>query len=110
VPVSWDNEIKNVRRVSLTVHSQDQRGLLAMISKTITDKGGDIKSAQIRTTERQKAEISFEMLVEDSEQLAKITRGIEVIPGIIKVERIRSKDGTPTRPGGKQHESPEGSE
>lgn len=110
VPVAWDNEIKNVRRVSLTVHSQDQRGLLAMISKTITDKGGDIKSAQIRTTERQKAEISFEMLVEDSEQLAKITRGIEVIPGIIKVERVRSKEASPTRAGGRQHENPEGSE
>lgn len=110
VPVRWDNDVKNMRRVSLTVYSQDQRGLLAMISKTITDKGGDIKSAQIRTTDRQKAEISFELLVEDSEQLTKITRGIEIIPGVIRVERIRSKEVSPTREGGSFYENPEGSE
>ena len=110
VPVRWDNDVKNMRRVSLTVYSQDQRGLLAMISKTITDKGGDIKSAQIRTTDRQKAEISFELMVEDSEQLTKITRGIEIIPGVIRVERIRSKEAAPTREGGTFYENPEGSE
>ena len=110
VPVGWDNEVKNMRRVSLTVHSQDQRGLLAMVSKTITDKGGDIKSAQIRTTDRQKAEISFELLVEDSEQLKRITRGIEIIPGVIRVERIRSKETSPTLEDGDSYENPEGSE
>jgi guanosine-3',5'-bis(diphosphate) 3'-pyrophosphohydrolase len=92
VPVRWDNEIKGQRRVHLTVHSQDQRGILAKVSKIITDQGGDIKTAQIRTTEYQKALIAFELLIEDALQLKGIIRGIEMIPGVIKVERTKTID------------------
>ncbi len=88
VEVGWDDEVQSARRVRLIVHSQDQRGLLAKISKAITDNSADIKSAQIRTTEAQKAVISFEIEVENASQLKKITRSIEMLPGIIKVERV----------------------
>lgn len=89
VYVDWDVDIKSARRVHLTVNAQDQRGLLASVSKAITDKGGDIKSAQIKTDEFNKARIVFELELLDSLQLKNITRAIEMVPGVIKVERIR---------------------
>ena len=89
VYVDWDVDIRASRRVKITVHSQDQRGLLASVSKAITDQGGDIKSAQIKTTEYEKALITFEIELEDSLQLRNITRAIEMVAGVIKVERIR---------------------
>lgn len=92
IEVSWDSDYKGLRRVCLVVHGQDQKGLLAQITKVITDLGGDIKSAQIKTTEYQKATISFEMLVADSQQLRKIKRSIEMIAGVIKVERAKNVD------------------
>lgn len=92
VPVRWDNEVHNSRKVGLTVHAQDQRGLLAKITEAINAGGGDIKSAQIRTTHKQKALINFELLVQDSQQMNKINRAIEILPGVIKVERSKSLD------------------
>lgn len=94
VEVEWDNQVKAARRVKLTVHSQDQMGLLANVTKAITDNGGDIKSAQIKTTEYQKAVISFEIALEDARQLRKIIRNIEMVPGVIRVERVKQIDAS----------------
>ena len=46
-----DDEVVGWHRVRISVHAQDQMGLLAMVTNKITECGGDIKSAQIKTTE-----------------------------------------------------------
>jgi GTP pyrophosphokinase len=89
VQVSWDTAVKAPRKVRLTVHSQDQMGLLANVTRAITDSGANINSAQIKTTELGKAVNSFELTVEDARQLEKIKRRIEMVPGVIKVERVK---------------------
>lgn len=89
VQVNWDVSVRAARRVRLTVHSQDQMGLLANVTRAITDSGANINSAQIKTTESGKAINSFELTVEDARQLEKIKRQIEMVPGVIKVERVK---------------------
>lgn len=89
VDVVWDTEVRTPRKVRLTVHSQDQRGLLANMSKAITEHGANINSAQIKTTESGKALNSFELTIEDAQQLENVTRAIEMVPGVIRVERVR---------------------
>ena len=91
VEVQWDSETP-ARRVKLTVHTQDQIGLLANVTRAITENGGDIKSAQIVTTEYKKAEISFEIELDNARQLRKIVRAIEAVAGVIRVERIKNTD------------------
>jgi guanosine-3',5'-bis(diphosphate) 3'-pyrophosphohydrolase len=88
VEVVWDNEVKAPRRVRITVHSQDQIGLLANVTKAITENGANINSAQIKTTAFGKAVNTFELTIEDARQLDRIKRGIEMVPGVIKVERV----------------------
>lgn len=88
VDVAWDDEVKAPRRVRITVHSQDQVGLLANVTKAITEHGANIASAQIKTTGYGKAVNMFELTVEDARQLERIKRGIEMVPGVIKVERM----------------------
>jgi guanosine-3',5'-bis(diphosphate) 3'-pyrophosphohydrolase len=88
VDVSWDTEVRAPRRVKITVHAQDQLGLLANVSQAITTHGANITSAQIKT-EHSKAVISFELTIADAQQLEKIKRAIEMVPGTIKVERVR---------------------
>ncbi len=88
VDVSWDTEVRAPRRVKITVHAQDQLGLLANVSQAITTHGANITSAQIKT-EHGKAIISFELTIADAQQLDKIKRAIEMVPGTIKVERVR---------------------
>jgi GTP diphosphokinase / guanosine-3',5'-bis(diphosphate) 3'-diphosphatase len=91
--VNWDGDIKGARRVRIIVTAQDQRGLLAKLSKAVTDAGADIKSAAIKTTETAKAIISFEIELLDSAQYRNIVRGLEMVAGVIKVERITKWDG-----------------
>jgi (p)ppGpp synthase/HD superfamily hydrolase len=92
INVEWDAGISAPRRVRITVHSQDQLGLLALVTQAITTLGVNIASAQIRT-EHGKAVISFELTVTDAKQLQKIKRAIEMVPGVIKVERVRHLSG-----------------
>jgi GTP pyrophosphokinase len=87
VEVGWDTAQAPPRRVRITVHSQDQMGLLANVSSAITGQGANITSAQIKT-ERGKAVIRFELTVADAQQLNKIKRSIEMVAGVIKVERV----------------------
>jgi GTP pyrophosphokinase len=88
VDVMWDGEIKAQRKVRLTVHSQDQIGLLANMSRAITENGANIASASIKTTALGKAMNSFELTIEDARQLERIKRALEMVPGVIKVERV----------------------
>jgi GTP pyrophosphokinase len=88
VDVAWDMEIKTARRVNITVHAQDQMGLLAQVTQAITAQGANITSAQIKT-DHGKAVINFELTVKDAQQLDKIKRSIEMVPGVIKVERVK---------------------
>lgn len=89
VSVVWDTEAVAPRKVRITVHSQDQMGLLANVSRAITDSGANISSAQIKTTDFGKAVNTFEITVQDARHLDKIKRAIEMVPGVIKVERVR---------------------
>jgi GTP pyrophosphokinase len=92
VEVEWDLGVAAPRRVRITVHSQDQMGLLASVSQAVTGQGANITSAQIKT-EHGRAAINFEMTLSSAEQLHKITRAIEMVPGVIKVERVKHLSG-----------------
>ncbi len=89
VEVDWDTGKSAPRRVRITVHSQDQMGLLASVSQACTTQGANITSAQIKT-EHGRAAINFELTVQSAEQLNKVKRAIEMVPGVIKVERVRT--------------------
>jgi guanosine-3',5'-bis(diphosphate) 3'-pyrophosphohydrolase len=87
VDVDWDVSSAAPRRVRITVHAQDQLGLLANVSQAVTVQGANITSAQIKT-EHSRAFINLELTVTSSEQLRKIKRTIEMVPGVVKVERV----------------------
>ncbi len=88
VDVEWDSGTRAPQRVRITVHAQDQMGLLANVSQAVAGQGTNITSAQIKT-EHGRASINFEMQVSSAEQLHKVTRAIEMVPGVIKVERVK---------------------
>jgi GTP pyrophosphokinase len=89
IDVSWDTDVKTPRSVKITVHSQDQKGVLANLTSAITSNGANIANAHVRTTPDSKAVNSFEIQVEDARQLQSIIRALEMVPGVIRVERVR---------------------
>jgi GTP diphosphokinase / guanosine-3',5'-bis(diphosphate) 3'-diphosphatase len=76
------------RPVSIRVETDDRPGVLAEISKTISDAGMNISQATCRTTGLGRAVNTFEMAIGDLKQLRSVMRAIEVIEGVITVERV----------------------
>lgn len=64
--------------------------ILATVSHAITVCGVNIVSARLRTTQDQKAFLSFNIMVLDIFQLQKVINSIEKQKGVIRVERIFS--------------------
>jgi GTP pyrophosphokinase len=92
VDVRWNISDKKAvkRHVKIRVLSQDEPGLLALMSQTITGCGVNIASANIRTTKDKKAIAHFDVEVSDIGQLQKVTSALEGKKGVITVERMRS--------------------
>jgi GTP diphosphokinase / guanosine-3',5'-bis(diphosphate) 3'-diphosphatase len=88
IKVQWNNEIKTQRNVNLTVHSHDQIGLLLKMTDAISSNGANIKSAKCTTSEAGKVLNFFELTIDGAEQLKQITRALEMVPGVTKVERV----------------------
>jgi GTP pyrophosphokinase len=88
VPVDWDTGSRAPQRVRITVHAQDQMGLLASVSQAVSVQGSNITSAQIKVAHG-KASLNFELTAASAEQLHKIKRAIEMVAGVIKVERVK---------------------
>jgi GTP pyrophosphokinase len=90
IDVAWDKGGRATRNIRIRVVSVDSPGILANISKAITQKGGNISHASIKTTQDRKAINMFDVDVVDAGQLYQLIRSIEKLQGIISVERIKS--------------------
>ncbi|MCB0321167.1 MAG: bifunctional (p)ppGpp synthetase/guanosine-3',5'-bis(diphosphate) 3'-pyrophosphohydrolase, partial [Bdellovibrionales bacterium] len=88
IDVSWDNEVSAPRPVRIIIHSLDHKGLLSDISRVITDSGANIFSAQVKTTTQGKAVIHFELSIDDAKHMLRLTRSIEQVSGVTRVDRI----------------------
>jgi GTP diphosphokinase / guanosine-3',5'-bis(diphosphate) 3'-diphosphatase len=93
VPISWDRKAKVARQARIRVVSEDKRGLLTETSAVITARNINIINADIRTTGDNKAVNTFELQVEDADQLRQLLHAIAAIKGVISVERLKSGSG-----------------
>jgi len=72
------------------VTSLDRPGVLADVTKVISNMGGNITNASVLTTRDKKAVISLEIVVKDLSQLHILLASIEKVDGIISAERSRT--------------------
>ena len=97
VDVTWDTKAGEVKRpVSIRVVTDDRAGVLAQISKTISEAGMNISQATCRTTGPGRAVNTFEVAIGDLKQLRGVMRSIEGIEGVISVERVYSSERVPS--------------
>ncbi|MEZ4462344.1 MAG: bifunctional (p)ppGpp synthetase/guanosine-3',5'-bis(diphosphate) 3'-pyrophosphohydrolase [bacterium] len=92
LPVSWATrggaEKDNSRHaVNVRVFCTDKPGLLANISQSFSDSGVNIAQAHCLTTEDQRAVNTFEVMVQDLDQLQNAMKKIRRIKGVYRVER-----------------------
>jgi guanosine-3',5'-bis(diphosphate) 3'-pyrophosphohydrolase len=89
IDVQWNKTLTMpvMRNVRIRVLSNDEPGLLALMSQSITSVGVNISSANIRTTKDKKAIAIFEVSVGNMDQLSKVISALESKKGVISVER-----------------------
>ena len=90
VDVEWDNDAAINHKAKIKVVSEDRPGVLASMTKTISNTGINISQASIRTSGDAKAINIFHLEINDLQQLQHVMRSLEKMKGVISVERIRS--------------------
>ena len=90
IDVQWDKTAKTHPRARIKVVCVDQPGLLATISKSMSQAGVNISQANIRTTSDRRAINTFEVTITDADHLNSVMKTLEKITGVVSVERIRA--------------------
>jgi GTP diphosphokinase / guanosine-3',5'-bis(diphosphate) 3'-diphosphatase len=85
--VSWDDESKTLRPVTVEVQADDRPGLLASISRAFTESGVNISQAKCRTSEDGKAVNTFQVAVGHVDQLKSVLRTLQGIEGVVSAAR-----------------------
>jgi len=88
IDVEWDQSERFVYPVKIEVTSEDQKGILAAISSSISLAEANISYASARTLGDQKAISTFEVEVNDLKHLRNVIRSVEKIKGVIRVSRL----------------------
>ncbi|MGZ3703523.1 MAG: RelA/SpoT family protein [Bdellovibrionota bacterium] len=78
------------RSVKVRVFCDDQPGMLASMTQTISAQGVNISQASVRTMKDKRAVCVFEILVTGVDQLNKVISTLESKEGIISVERQKN--------------------
>ena len=91
IDVDWqpDAGTRSTRKIRMRVRSQDQPGLLAKVTKTISAEGVNIGAAIVTTSPDRLSEQTFDVWVPDVAKLNAVMKEIRKIKGVLSVERLR---------------------
>ncbi len=89
IEVEWDLKKKSSHLVKVRVFSLDQKGILANISGAVSNCEANIISANVHTTGDSKAQIDFTIDVQDREHLNRVTKALQQVKGVSRVQRLR---------------------
>ncbi len=89
IEVSWNRQKGVTRSVRIRVHSLDQKGILAAITRVITKCEANILRASVYTVADGRGIHNFEVDVQDVHHLTRIMDAIQKVKGVQQVERLR---------------------
>ena len=87
VNLQWDDASQVLRPVTILVTTEDRPGLLASMSQIFTEDGVNISEANCKVVGHGKAVNTFEVLIQDKDQLRKVLGKIRSIKGVLTVDR-----------------------
>lgn len=89
VEVEWEEGARSSRPATIRVQCKDEDGLLATMTKTISQQEVSIRSVDARGGEDGRAVCHFEIMVPNRDILTKVMLSLERIRGVTSVERVR---------------------
>jgi GTP pyrophosphokinase len=88
VEVSWDEETRLLRPVTVEVVTEDKPGILTVLFKCFRKHGVDIAQAKCRATDDNRTLSTLGVMVSHVDQLQKVLRAIQGIDGVISATRL----------------------
>ncbi|MDE3179439.1 MAG: bifunctional (p)ppGpp synthetase/guanosine-3',5'-bis(diphosphate) 3'-pyrophosphohydrolase, partial [Acidobacteriota bacterium] len=85
--VEWSGSKRTLYTVSLTLATEDRRGMLAEVTSAISDVHSNIQNIEARTDEDH-ASIDVTLAIEDLAQLNRIVARLRRITGVHQVKRV----------------------
>lgn len=87
VDVAWNDKAEQLHTARLVILTEDKKGILAEVTKIISERGVNISKVLVKTTRDAMAYIFLEVTVKNVHELLKVMKALENIRGILKVER-----------------------
>ncbi len=88
VDVSWDKTKTGFYKGAILIKGEDSPGVLAKLTSTIAQLGGNISKAEVKTFSDKKAQIKLSLRIKDIAHFQRIMKKITKIKEIDSVERI----------------------
>ncbi|MDX1387179.1 MAG: TGS domain-containing protein, partial [bacterium] len=88
VEVTWEASKEVLHPAKLKTVTVDKPGILANLTKKISNLGVNISQANIRSTSDEKAINIFTLEIRDRAQLEQVKRALEGVKGVISVNKI----------------------
>ena len=90
IEVEWERGSESRYRVSVSIESSDEPGILAKLTEAIAKVDSNIAHLEAETRDHGLGLIEVELQVRDRRHLEKILKSLRMIPGITRVERRMS--------------------
>ncbi len=96
--VEWESQPGQLFKTGIEVRSQNERGMLANVTRSIADASSSIEDLKLSQRGGSMTELLFLVEVEDRNHLAATMRSIKAVSGVVSVSR-RNRVGLSGRPG-----------
>lgn len=93
IEVEWDSNFKGQRPARIEVMCRDRPGILSNITSSFSSSDVNISKAEIHSTDVDTAVGTFDVAVNDLEQLENVMKAIQKVEGVKSVQRMLEWEG-----------------
>ena len=87
IEVAWNDKVEQERAAKIVILTEDKKGVLADLTRAISEKGVNIAKLLVKTTQDAMAYIFLDLNVKDVNELHRVMKAIENVRGVLRVER-----------------------
>jgi (p)ppGpp synthase/HD superfamily hydrolase len=89
IDVKWADEASGDYSCQLSLHVQNERGVLARLATIISDEAANIEHVEVEDKDGLSTNIMFLVSVKNRDHLAKIMRRLRRVHSVLRVSRVQ---------------------
>jgi (p)ppGpp synthase/HD superfamily hydrolase len=89
IEAEWEDDVQGEFATKVRVESNNQRGVLASVASVISQQGSNIEHVGSEERDGLSSTLVFVITVKNRQHLARIMRGVRVLPSVMRITRSR---------------------